>query len=242
MKVPIGEIQIKEGRRSLDAVHVRELADSIRELGLLNPVTIDKENVLIAGLHRLEAARALGWAEVECTVSSLDGLQAELAEIDENFVRSGLDAVEYSEMLLRRKEIYEMLYPETKATYEGGQFRGNQHRDVVPDKMSPTTKSFVRDTADRLGVAPRTVERQIRTAKKLTPEAKDISSGTRTRSCLKRRRWNCRVWSRGIRRKPPSCLRQRKSGQWRNIWQKGKAGSRQERKPGGDHCRTERPR
>ena len=36
MQVPIGKIQIKEGRRSLDAGHVKELAGSIQELGLLN--------------------------------------------------------------------------------------------------------------------------------------------------------------------------------------------------------------
>lgn len=84
MQVPIGKIQIKEGRRSLDAGHVKELADSIRELGLLNPLTIDRDYVLIAGLHRLEAVKALGWEDVECTVSSLEGLAAELAEIDES--------------------------------------------------------------------------------------------------------------------------------------------------------------
>ena len=104
MLVFIGEIQIKEGRRRLDRSHVQELADSIRQLGLLNPITIDRENCLIAGLHRLEAAKMLGWPEIECTVSSLDGLQAELAEIDENIVRSGLSALEYGEALLRRKE------------------------------------------------------------------------------------------------------------------------------------------
>lgn len=174
MQVPIEEIKRKDGRRKLDTDHVKELADSIQELGLLNPITIDREYFLIAGLHRLEAAKQLGWTKVECTVSSLEGLQAELAEIDENFVRNDLSAVEYGEMLLRRKEIYEMLHPETKATYDGGSFRGNQHKNVVGDKMSLTRKSFVQDTANKLGIAPRTVERRIKTAKNLTPEAKEI--------------------------------------------------------------------
>lgn len=174
MRVLIEEIRIKKGRRRLDDSNVKELAESIRELGLLNPITIDRNHVLIAGFHRLEAVRTLGWEEVECTVSSLDGLEAELAEIDENFIRKNLPPVEYGEMLLRRKEIYEMLHPETKATYKGGKFRGNQHGEVVADKMSATTKSFVKDTAEKLGVAPRTVRRQIQTAKNLAPEAKEI--------------------------------------------------------------------
>ncbi len=35
MQVPIEEIKRKDGRRKLDTDHVKELADSIRELGLL---------------------------------------------------------------------------------------------------------------------------------------------------------------------------------------------------------------
>lgn len=40
--------------------------------------------------------------------------------------------------------------------------------------MSATSKSFVQDTAEKLGVVPRTIERQIQTAKNLTPETKEI--------------------------------------------------------------------
>ena len=116
MHVSIRDIQIKDRLRMLDTEHARELAESIREFGLLNPLTVDRDYTLIAGLHRLEAVKLLGWTKVECTVSSLEGLQAELAEIDENVVRSNLSAVEYGEMLLRRKELYEMLYPETRVT------------------------------------------------------------------------------------------------------------------------------
>lgn len=174
MQVPIGKIQIKEGRRSLDADHVKELADSIRELGLLNPLTIDRDYVLIAGLHRLEAVKALGWEDVECTVSSLEGLAAELAEIDENIVRSDISTLEYGEILLRRKEIYETLHPETKEGIAQAISMNRTLGNNVSDKMSVTSKSFVQDTAEKLGVVPRTIERQIQTAKNLTPETKEI--------------------------------------------------------------------
>lgn len=169
MQIPVNEIQVKEGRRGADADIVRGLADSIREVGLLNPLTVDGGHVLIAGLHRLEAVKLLGWAEVECTISSLEGLQAELAEIDENIVRSGLPAVEYGEILLRRKEIYEALHPEAKhgGDRKSGEIKTKKFRfDLV--------KSFAQDTAEKLGVVPRTVELQIQTAKNLTPEAREI--------------------------------------------------------------------
>lgn len=174
MQVEVDKIRVKEGRRGLDAAYVQELAGSIWELGLLNPVTVDKDCRLIAGLHRLEAVKLLGLPVVECTVSSLEGLRAELAEIDENIVRSDISAVEYGEILLRRKEIYETLHLESRATYEGGGFKGNQYREVVADKMAATTKSFVEDTAEKLGIAPRTVRREIQTARNLALEVKKI--------------------------------------------------------------------
>jgi ParB family chromosome partitioning protein len=115
MLVPISEIKVNAGRREADPEGVQELVDSISKVGLLNPITIDREHTLIAGLYRLEAAKLLGWTEIECNVSSLEGLLAELAEVDENVVRKGLSAVEYSDLLLHRKEIYEALHPETRA-------------------------------------------------------------------------------------------------------------------------------
>lgn len=174
MLIPISEITVSPGRREVQSGDVKELANSIAEVGLINPITVDQSHTLIAGLHRLEAMKMLGRTEIECTVSDLAGLQAELAEIDENFIRKDLSDAEFRELLLRRKEIYESLHPETKATYDGGEFRGNQHQKVVGENFSATTKSFVQDTADKLGVSPRTVELQIQTAKNLTPEAKEI--------------------------------------------------------------------
>ena len=174
MRIPISEITVNPGRRELDLDDVKELADSIRELGLLHPIIVDKKHTLIAGLHRLEAVKLLEWTEIECTVSSLEGLKAELAEIDENVVRSDLSTVEFGELLLRRKEIYETLHPETK--YRVSQAIGMNRAigNNVGEKFSSTSKSFVQDTAEKLGVTPRIVARQMQTAKNLTNEAKKI--------------------------------------------------------------------
>ena len=106
MQIPIYQINVNAGRREADQDAVQKLADSISKVGLLNPITVDQEYTLIAGLHRLEAAKRLGWTEIECTVKSLDGLLAELAEIDENLIRRGLDYIDEGKQLERRKEIY----------------------------------------------------------------------------------------------------------------------------------------
>ena len=115
MRVRISSIKINPGRREAEPKAVEELARSIAAVGLLNPITIDQNNTLVAGLHRLEAAKLLGWVEIECNTIGMNGLQSELAEIDENIVRTKLTKQELGDQLLRRKELYEMLHPETKA-------------------------------------------------------------------------------------------------------------------------------
>ena len=169
MLVQINEIVVNPGRRNTVPESVRELADSISKLGLLNPITIDSHNVLIAGLHRLEAVKLLHWTEIECSVSSLEGLMAEMAELDENFVRAKLSQIELSKLLMRRKEIYEMLHPEVK---HGGDRKSEKIKTAKC--RFDSVKPFSEDTADKWGVDKRTVERQVQIAKNLTPETMKI--------------------------------------------------------------------
>ena len=141
---------------------------------MLNPITIDQEHTLVAGLHRLEAAKRLGWTEIECNICTLDILQTELAEIDENVVRTELSVIEYGELLERRKEIYESLHPETKAGQAQAAGMNRAIGNNASDKMSATLKSFAQDTADKLGVSPRTVERTVQMMNGLTEDAREV--------------------------------------------------------------------
>ena len=166
MRVRISEIKINPGRRNTQQRNVKELARSIATVGLMNPITVTQDSTLIAGLHRLEAVKLLGWTEIECVVSEAGGLQAELAEIDENFVRAGLSHRELGDLLLRRKELYEAIHPETCQGQRNGQTAKNANFSLLE------TKSFAQDTADKLGVSKRTVEQLVQTARDLTPEAK----------------------------------------------------------------------
>ena len=166
MQMKISDIKINPGRRDTQQRNVEELARSIAAVGLMNPITVTQDNTLIAGLHRLEAVKLLGWTEIECVVSEADGLQAELAEIDENFVRAGLSHRELGDLLLRRKELYEAIHPETRQGQRNGQTAKNANSSLLE------TKSFAQDTADKLGVSKRTVEQLVQTARDLTPEAK----------------------------------------------------------------------
>jgi len=98
MLIQISDITVSPERCAAEPKTVKGLADSISKVGLLNPITVDQDYTLIAGLHRLEAAKLLSWTESECIVSSLEGLAAELAKIDENFVRKDLSDIEHGEL------------------------------------------------------------------------------------------------------------------------------------------------
>jgi hypothetical protein len=52
--------------RKLDPAHVREIAAAITELGFCDPILIGKENVVLDGEARLEAAKLLGLDRIPC--------------------------------------------------------------------------------------------------------------------------------------------------------------------------------
>ena len=168
MRVRISSIKINPGRREAEPKAVEELARSIAAVGLLNPITLDQHNTLVAGLHRLEAAKLLGWTEIECTAIGMNTVQAELAEIDENIVRTRLNRQELCEQLLRRKEIYETLHPETRHGMRNGQTAKNANLATLE------TKSFAEDTAEKTGMSKRAVSRLLQIANNLTGDARRI--------------------------------------------------------------------
>ena len=202
MLVDISTIIVGPERPPADPAAVRKLTTSMATVGILSSITINREHRLIAGLHRLEAAKLLGWKEIDCVIRPLQGLEAELAELDEDVIRKDISGIVFGELLLRRKEVYETLYPETKAgvAQANGMNRalGNRVKsddtstgveDGVTDKMSatlkagkdgsqeetvPPRKSFVDDTAEKMNVTPRTVRRQLQAAKGLNAEAGNI--------------------------------------------------------------------
>jgi len=58
-------------RKTLDAAKVAALAESILERGLETPIQVRRDGeryVLVAGLHRLEALKALGEAAIEALI------------------------------------------------------------------------------------------------------------------------------------------------------------------------------
>ena len=165
--IQISKITIGPDRPPADPAHVKKLIESMGKIGILASITVNDDLRLIAGLHRLEAARVMGWTEIDCIICHLHGMEAELAELDEDVIRKDISGVLFGERLMRRKAVYEALYPETKAgtaqAFAMHQSMGhnvsnmtgshsqtiteNCGKDIAADKMSATlTANCASDT------------------------------------------------------------------------------------------------
>lgn len=166
VKLPIIQIYVPEKRlRKLDDAKVQMLADSMQRGIQQQPILVhEEENAryrLVAGEHRFEGAKLLGWRDVECKVIyDQTEEQLEVYEIEENLIRGNLSAIERDISLARRKELYEQLYPETqKGKYERGE---HKRQNVV--------YAFSNDAARKTGLNKRTIERSVARISKLAPD------------------------------------------------------------------------
>lgn len=100
MTLPIAKVEPKsdQPRRYFDPVALQELSDSIKQHGMIQPITVRKLPTgyyqIIAGERRWRAARMAGLQEVPVTlIEADDRLAAELALV-ENLQRTDLNPVE----------------------------------------------------------------------------------------------------------------------------------------------------
>jgi ParB family chromosome partitioning protein len=94
-QVALEQIRVPDNVRALDDAHVQALAGSIALQGMLVPVVVrgDGEGFeLVAGFHRVAAARSLGLAEVPVVVR--DGESEDADRAVENITRKQLTAYE----------------------------------------------------------------------------------------------------------------------------------------------------
>lgn len=98
-------------RRHFSREGLEELAASIKEHGVLQPLSVRRGSMgfeLISGERRLRAARMAGLTEVPCIVVSVDSKQSSLLALVENLQRRDLDFVEEASALARLIETYHL--------------------------------------------------------------------------------------------------------------------------------------
>jgi len=108
MLVQINDIKVKKRIRK-DMGDIAALADSMKRFGQISPILITKNNVLIAGGRRLEAARNLGWSTINAVVAEIpDELSKLEYELEENIQRRDFTQTEANEAA---KRIYRLRNP-----------------------------------------------------------------------------------------------------------------------------------
>ena len=113
LSLPIDEIRPNpnQPRRTFSPEGLQELADSIRQLGVLQPLSVrplEHEWELIAGERRLRASRLAGLTHVPCIVLSAGEERSSLLALVENIQRRDLDFLEEALALNRLIHTYSL--------------------------------------------------------------------------------------------------------------------------------------
>ena len=102
----------RQPRRHFDEDSLRELADSIRSHGILQPLSVQKGNgglyILVAGERRLRAAGLAGLSHVPCVVVKVSDRDSALLALIENLQRSDLHYMEEAAAIARLISVYGM--------------------------------------------------------------------------------------------------------------------------------------
>ncbi|MFT4264105.1 MAG: ParB/RepB/Spo0J family partition protein [Nocardioides sp.] len=121
----LGSIVVGERHRR-DPGDLTTLVDSMKRVGLLQPVTITPDGYLICGYRRLEAAKQLGWSTLRVWVRSgiSDDLTKLLAERDENLTHKPLSAIESAHLF---EEMKALLQEDADRRMKANQFKAENH-------------------------------------------------------------------------------------------------------------------
>lgn len=159
-KVAVADVDASKRLRPVSSAGVESLIASIAEVGVMKDAIHvrqrkDGKLVLIAGGHRLEAAKRLGWQEIEAKVwTDVTDDWARLMEIDDNLAGAEMNALDTAVFLAERKRVYEKLHPETRAGVAGA-----LHKNCATELSS--VACFAAATAEKFGMTDRQVRKIV---------------------------------------------------------------------------------
>jgi ParB family chromosome partitioning protein len=161
--VSLSEVRIGARHRK-DLGDLTSLANSIRSVGLLQPIVITPDGQLIAGQRRLEAVKGLGWTEIPARVVDLADIVR--GEHDENVERKPFTP---SEAVAIGRALEALERPKAAKRKAAG--RACRHRreknpvvagagNLPAPELAPEDKGDTRDkVATAVGMSPKTYEK-----------------------------------------------------------------------------------
>lgn len=90
---PVDQIYVnRDERQRKELKNIEQLADSIKRIGLINPIVIERTGELRAGERRWTAIKSLGWTHVSVQfVDELSPAEFQILELEENIRREQLE-------------------------------------------------------------------------------------------------------------------------------------------------------
>ena len=171
LSVPVGAIvpNPNQPRKTFEEDGLQELADSIQENGILQPLSVRRREggyELVSGERRLRAARLCGLREVPCILLSVDEQASSLLALVENLQRRDLDFWEEAEALDKLIRTYHLSQEE--AARRVGKSQPAVANKLRLLKLSPTILQKLRGA--------RLTERHARALLRLDGEAAQMAA------------------------------------------------------------------
>ena len=159
-EIPSGEIRESKyhWKRKIDPERIEDLSNTIKEVGLIHPITVIKKASgkgyeYIAGERRFLASRKAGLKNIPCLVRDLGSIEAAEASIYENIQRVDMSAAEHDKAI---RELVDLK---------------KQKMEIAGGADSVSSDAAVTAVAKDARVSKKTVERALAT-KNLIKEAK----------------------------------------------------------------------
>lgn len=107
-RIPVEQIKVERDKRQRRELDVTGLLESVRKFGVINPLVVTRELVLVAGERRLEASKQTGWRDVPCRfIDELSPEEAQMIELEENLKRLDLTWRDQARAIGNLHEIYQ---------------------------------------------------------------------------------------------------------------------------------------
>lgn len=160
---------------------VSELEKSIQTLGLIAPLVISTDDVILAGARRYQAMLNIGYTEAPVMVIQGNALEKELVSIDENLVRRDLSKIEIESHLRRAKEIYQELHPSADAEAQAAADEMDAQNVNDTDEDAPKAKKivvlpaqkFLNMVSEKTGLSPKQIHEAINRDEQASPAVKE---------------------------------------------------------------------
>jgi ParB family chromosome partitioning protein len=150
-RIPLDAVIVGDQRRKINYDAVAGIAASLELIGQLQPITVYKDGGkthLVAGRHRLEAAKSIGWVDIDAVFVTGEAIDHRLREISENLHRAELTVLEQAEQIAEWAELTEQksqmlsaqAAPKAPHRPEGGDRKIARDPGIPRDQMSRAKK------------------------------------------------------------------------------------------------------